>query len=105
MLRFGLDTKWDGGEMELFGTYDIATRFQLAFLMAGDRRTTVVSHFPMTGASMNLRGTDMGWAHLNAGVTASGEYREKYRWFIDVDGFATGRMFALQGGFGLSTRW
>ena len=105
MLRFGVDSKWDAGDVMLFGTFDVSTRLQFAVLIDGDRKSTVASYFPMTGASMNLYGTDMGWAQANIGVTASGEYRSKYRWFVDMDAYATDRMLALQGALGLSTRW
>ena len=70
MLRVGLDSKWD---MDLMGSFDIGTRFQVGVLLEGNRRASVMSHFPMTNASMKLRGADMGVMQVNAGVTASGE--------------------------------
>ena len=102
MVRVGLDTKWD---VNLFTTFDVATRLQAAYLISGDQRATVAAYFPMTDATMNLRGTDMGKGHVNVGITASGDYKHRYNWFLDIDGYLTETMYALQGGIGISTRW
>ena len=102
MLRVGLDSKWD---MDLMGSFDIGTRFQVGVLLDGNRRASVMSHFPMTNASMKLRGADIGVMQVNAGITASGEYKGRYNWFLDLDGFITDRMLAAQAGIGISTRW
>ena len=104
MVRFGVDSKLEGiggGNARV----DLSTRLQAAFLLDGDKRATVVSHFPMTGASMTLRGAKMGWGQLNAGLTASGEYRKKYHWFLGADAFLTDRTTSLEGHAGLSTRF
>ena len=102
MLRFGIDSKWDA---LLFGDFDLASRVQGAFLLEGDRRASVTSTTPMTDTAMNLRSADLGWFEFNTGLTASGIYGERYNWFIDFDVFTTGCIVALQGQFGLSTRW
>jgi uncharacterized protein with beta-barrel porin domain len=104
MVRFGVDSKIvgiGGGNLRV----DLATRLQAAFLMDGDKKAKVVSHFPMSGASMTLHGVNMGWGQVNAGLTTSGEFRERYQWFFDVDGFLTERTTALQGQIGVSTRF
>jgi len=104
MVRFGVDSKIEGiggGTARV----DFGTRFQFAFLVDGDRRASVVSHFPTTNASMTLLGADMGWAQANIGVTASGEFRQRHNWFLDLDGFLTDRTTALQGQLGVSTRF
>ena len=102
MVRVGLDTKWD---MDMFGSFDISTRLQAGFLVSGVTRSSVAAYFAKTNAEMQLRGTDMGRGLLNAGFTASGDYRARYNWFLDIDGFLTERMYALQAGLGVSTRW
>jgi len=102
MVRVGLDSKWD---MDMFGSFDISTRLHAAYLISGPTRSSVETYFPVTSAKMNLRGTDMGKGQINVGVTASGEYRMRYNWFLDVDGYLTETMYALQGGIGISTRW
>lgn len=104
MARFGVDSKIvgiGGGNTRV----DLATRLQASFLVDGDKKATIVSHFPMSGASMTLHGVKMGWGEINAGVTTSGEWRQKYRWFFDLDGFLSERTTALQGQIGASTRW
>ena len=104
MVRFGVDSKIvgiGGGNLRV----DLATRLQAAFLVDGDKKAKVVSHFPMSGASMTLHGVNMGWGQVNAGLTTSGEFRERYQWFFDVDGFLTERTTALQGQIGVSTRF
>ena len=102
MFRFGIDSKWD---IFLMGTFDVASRLQCAILLDGDRRSRVEATVPLGGASMNLRGADMGWFEVNAGLTASGEYGHRFNWFVDLDTFTTGCILAIQGQIGLSTRW
>ena len=106
MVRAGLDTQWShAGATEFLGIFDIGTRLHVAFMAMGDQRASVKSFFPTTGASMNLRGADLGMVQLNVGATASGEYMDKHYWFIDLDGFATEKMFSVQGHVGLTTRF
>ena len=103
-VRFGMDSKVagiSGGNTRV----DFGTRCQVAFLVLGDKRATVVTHFPMSGASMSLRGNDMGWGQINVGFTSSGDYNGKYQWFLDLDAFAADRATSLQAQFGLSTRF
>jgi hypothetical protein len=78
---------------------------QFGFLLDGDRRSAITAYYPMTGASMNLRGTDLGWGFFNVGMTVSGELRERFHWFADADAYTTGRLSSLQSQFGLTTRW
>ena len=104
MVRFGVDSKIvgiGGGDLRV----DFATRLQAAVLVDGDKKAKVVSHFPMSGAAMTLHGVDIGWGQINAGLTTSGEWRQRYQWFFDVDGFLTERTTAIQGQIGASTRW
>ena len=104
MLRLGVDTKLQGFETK-YGRIDFGTRGQVAALLDGDRRATVVSNFRGSGASMSLHGVDMGWGHVNGGLSVVGEFRQKFQWFADVDGFMTGKTSALQGQAGFTTRW
>ena len=100
MARVGVDS-----QVHVMDTLTLSTRLQTSFLIDGDNRPTVVSYFPGTNASMSLRGVDMGWMQFNLGASVSGMYRGKYQWFMDLDGYASGRTTAAQGQIGLSTRW
>jgi len=100
VVRVGVDGKW-----QPMGMFDLASRLQCGFLFDGDKKATIVSRFPITNAEMTLHGVDTGWMQFNAGISASGEYRQRYHWFVDLDGYATGHTTAAQGQIGLSTRW
>jgi hypothetical protein len=100
MVRFGVDGKWQSA-----GSLALMSRMQAGFLLSGDDYATVVSHFPGSTASMSLRGVDVGALQVNAGISATGEYRQRYNWFVDLDGYLTNQSYAVQGQVGLSTRW
>ncbi|MCL2711199.1 MAG: hypothetical protein FWE95_09995, partial [Planctomycetaceae bacterium] len=85
--------------------FNVMSRLQAAILVDGDKRASVVSYFPNSSASMKLYGADMGMAQVNAGVSAIGEYGPSFRWFVDLDGFSSGKTTSFQAGAGLSTRF
>jgi outer membrane autotransporter protein len=100
MLRFGVD-----GRFHYQSLFDVSTRLQYAFLANRADQNSIVSRVGGTNVAMNLLGVEMGKGQFNAGISLSGEYRSRYRWFVDIDGYAASRLIACQGQLGLSTRW
>jgi len=104
MVRVGVDSKIENVGLGS-GRVDLATRLHFGYLVDGTTRSSVVAHFPNTNAMMTLYGVDMRRGQANVGLTASGEFREKYQWYFDLDGYAAGKTTALQGSIGVSTRF
>jgi len=104
MVRVGVDTKWDTIEWGI-ANFNVMSRLQAAVLVDGGKRASVVSYFPNSNASMRLYGADLGMMQANAGVSAVGEYGPSFRWFLDLDGFTSGRTTSFQAAAGLGTRF